>query len=43
ESEEVLGNGEMQDLVTCALIQEKLYTAEKCIGPTLTAFVLNWF
>ncbi|GJZ62693.1 Myc-type, basic helix-loop-helix domain-containing protein [Tanacetum coccineum] len=33
ESEEVLGNGEMQDLVTCALIQEKLYTAEKCIGP----------
>ena len=33
ESEEVLGNGDMQDLVTCALIQEKLYTAEKCIGP----------
>nr|GEW27811.1 RNA-directed DNA polymerase, eukaryota, reverse transcriptase zinc-binding domain protein [Tanacetum cinerariifolium] len=28
ESEEALGNGEMQDLVTCVLIQEKLYTAE---------------
>ncbi|PWA58321.1 Myc-type, basic helix-loop-helix (bHLH) domain-containing protein [Artemisia annua] len=27
ESEEVLGNGDMQDLVTCASIQEK------CIGP----------
>lgn len=33
ESEEVLGNGDLQDLVTCAVIQEKLYTAEKCIGP----------
>ncbi|KAI3806891.1 hypothetical protein L1987_22809 [Smallanthus sonchifolius] len=33
ESEEVLSNGEMQALVTCTLMQEKLYTAEKCIGP----------
>ncbi|PWA75302.1 Myc-type, basic helix-loop-helix (bHLH) domain-containing protein [Artemisia annua] len=33
ESEEVLGNVEMQNLVNSALIQEKLYTAEKCIGP----------
>ncbi|KAI3670471.1 hypothetical protein L1987_87806 [Smallanthus sonchifolius] len=33
ESEEVLSNGEMQALVTCTLMQEKLYTSEKCIGP----------
>ncbi|MFS7909760.1 putative transcription factor bHLH family [Helianthus anomalus] len=33
ESEEVMSNGEMQALVTCTSMQEKLYTAEKCIGP----------
>ncbi|KAL4559938.1 hypothetical protein LXL04_032084 [Taraxacum kok-saghyz] len=33
ETEEALGDGEMQALMTCTLIQEKLYTAEKCIVP----------
>ncbi|KAI3720490.1 hypothetical protein L2E82_31477 [Cichorium intybus] len=33
ETEQVLRNGEMQALVTCTLMQEKLYTAEKCIVP----------
>ncbi|KAK9066075.1 hypothetical protein SSX86_015477 [Deinandra increscens subsp. villosa] len=33
ESEEVMSNGEMEALVTCTMMQEKLYIAEKCIGP----------
>ncbi|KAI3782800.1 hypothetical protein L2E82_12856 [Cichorium intybus] len=33
ETEQVMRNGEMQALVTCTLMQEKLYTAEKCIVP----------
>ncbi|XP_076935599.1 transcription factor bHLH53-like [Bidens hawaiensis] len=33
ESEEVMSNGEMQALVTCTSMQERLYDAEKCIGP----------
>ncbi|KAD6118709.1 hypothetical protein E3N88_09980 [Mikania micrantha] len=33
EGEEVLRNGEMQALVTCTMMQEKLYITEKCIGP----------
>ncbi|CAI9267464.1 unnamed protein product [Lactuca saligna] len=31
ETEELLRNGEMQGLVTCTLMQEKLYTEENCI------------
>ncbi|KAL8226142.1 hypothetical protein R6Q57_018699 [Mikania cordata] len=34
EGEEVLRNEEMQALVTCTMMQEKLYIAEKCIVPS---------
>nr|XP_043636068.1 transcription factor bHLH52-like [Erigeron canadensis] len=41
ESEEVLNNGEMKALVTCPLMQEKLYKAENCIGPEQFAEILK--